>query len=193
MGIVYIVTNPAFPGLVKIGRTTNLENRLQQLGANLPEPFEVFFTLEVENADEVERLLHHAFHGFRTARGEFFEIAPERARSALKLVNCMPATATAQQQTAQTQTRTQPTQQQKAPPFRFSLADVPIGATITYYYDERITAKVHDDRRILFRGEVTSLTAAAKKLLNVQMGISGPHYWRYKGEILAERRRRLEN
>ncbi|MDB2668780.1 GIY-YIG nuclease family protein [Alphaproteobacteria bacterium] len=39
---VYILTNPTIPDLVKIGRTTNLEERLRSLSSHtgVPVPFE---------------------------------------------------------------------------------------------------------------------------------------------------------
>ena len=75
-------------GYVKIGKTKkSLSQRLKQLDVtSLPLPFECFFAAEVENCDVVERLLHDAFADRRTRKSrEFFEIAPERVASALKL------------------------------------------------------------------------------------------------------------
>ena len=46
--IVYLLTNPVMPDLVKIGRTTNLEERLRSLSTHsgVPVPFEVFYACD---------------------------------------------------------------------------------------------------------------------------------------------------
>ncbi len=62
--IVYVLTNPAMPGFVKIGKTfiEDVSVRLQQLyTTGVPFPFDLAFACKVPNADEVERALHRAF------------------------------------------------------------------------------------------------------------------------------------
>ena len=62
--IVYVLTNPAMPGLVKIGKTTKLEvdGRMRQLyGTGVPVPFDCAFACQVKDATEVEKALHIAF------------------------------------------------------------------------------------------------------------------------------------
>src|SRR3989344_2453348 len=87
--IIYILTNEAMPGYVKIGKTTNnLEQRVRDLSAStsVPLPFTVFYACKVEDANFVEHQLHDAFDNNRAnPRREFFQIAPERVVAALKL------------------------------------------------------------------------------------------------------------
>jgi hypothetical protein len=61
--IVYLLTNPTMPDLVKIGRTTDLESRLRQLSTHsgVPVPFECFYACEVADSVKVEKALHDAF------------------------------------------------------------------------------------------------------------------------------------
>jgi hypothetical protein len=64
MGIVYVVSNPGMPGLVKIGRTSNedTQKRLQQLyTSGVPFPLILEFACRVPNPLKVERALHTAF------------------------------------------------------------------------------------------------------------------------------------
>lgn len=87
-------------------------------------------------------------------------------------------------------------EQSRREQFRFSMVDVPIGATLTFSKDETITARVVDDKRIEFEGNITSTSAAATKLLHRRgwtlRAAQGPLYWMFEGETLAERRIRLE-
>ena len=85
MKIVYIMTNPAFDGYIKIGHTNNLIKRLKDLDkTNIPLPFRCVYAVRVERAEQVEKHLHDAFADFRVRpKREFFEIAPQRAIAAL--------------------------------------------------------------------------------------------------------------
>ena len=78
MSIVYILTNPAFAGLVKIGRTVNLPQRLRSLdNTSIPLPFRCEYAARVKDSDATEKLLHHVFGDRRVRDGrEFFEVDP---------------------------------------------------------------------------------------------------------------------
>ena len=77
--------------------------------------------------------------------------------------------------------------------FNFKMADIPVGAELSYVNDENIKAKVVDNKLIEMDGEVTSLSASAQKLLGYSYQVQGTVYWMYEGETLDERRRRLES
>src|SRR3989344_9514365 len=89
MEIIYVLTNEAMPGYVKVGRTgTNLEQRIRELNSStsVPLPFTAFYACTVKDASFVEHQLHDAFDDSRiNPRREFFRIAPERVVAALKL------------------------------------------------------------------------------------------------------------
>ena len=86
--IIYVLINVAMPGYVKIGRTTNLEQRIRTLDTtSMPLPFECFYACKSSKTPtSSRRQLHDAFmdHRVRSSR-EFFEISPDRAVAALKL------------------------------------------------------------------------------------------------------------
>jgi len=198
--IVYLLTNPTMPDLVKIGRTTDLEARLRQLSTHsgVPVPFECFYACEVANSVKVEKALHDAFGDHRiNSRREFFRLNPDRAVAILELVAMKDATLTAEVAEDQAELDALHREQTRREQFRFSMVDIAPGSVLTFSKDELITATVVDDKRINFQGEVTSTSAAATKLLH-QIGwslraVQGPLYWVYEGETLAERRIRLEN
>jgi hypothetical protein len=84
-GFVYILVNPAFPNLVKIGKTTvSPSSRAKEVsrGTGVPAEFQVAWACEVVDCHSTERLLHSKLdlHRFRSNR-EFFEIAIEKAIS----------------------------------------------------------------------------------------------------------------
>ena len=66
--IVYILTNEAMPGLVKIGRTNGaLAVRIKQLfQTGVPLPFELFFACEVKDSAFAEQRCQDAYPGTYT-------------------------------------------------------------------------------------------------------------------------------
>ncbi|MCF7831893.1 MAG: GIY-YIG nuclease family protein [Candidatus Pacebacteria bacterium] len=192
--IIYILINEAMPGYVKIGRTTNLEQRIRSLDTTgVPLPFECFYACTVNSAVFVERQLHDAFldHRVRSSR-EFFEISPERVLSALKLAEIENVTPkkdfveSAEDQQALNQART------RRAVFNFEMVKIPIGSELIFINDENIKVKVIDNRSVEFNGQTTSLSKAAQGVLGVDWPAQGPIYWMYEGETLDERRRRIE-
>jgi hypothetical protein len=193
--IIYVFINEAMPGYVKIGRTTNLEQRIRSLDTtSVPLPFECFYACTVANADFVETQLHDAFldHRVRSSR-EFFEISPERVVSALKLAEIENVTPrrdfveSKEDQQALNLART------RRAVFSFKMVDIPVGSELIYVNDENIKAKVIDNRLIELNGEVTSLSASAQMLLGFPYQVQGTIYWMFEGETLDERRRRMES
>lgn len=85
--IVYILTNPSMPGIVKIGRTTNLQSRVIALSSpsSVPEPFQIAYAAYVEDGPFVERALHATFSMHRMPGREFFRIPAANAIAALSL------------------------------------------------------------------------------------------------------------
>ena len=107
--IVYVLTNPAMPGMVKIGMTDrqDLQQRMKQLySTGVPLPFECVIARQIEDneAAEIERALHIAFGPYRinTSR-EFFEIEPEQAEAILQVMRGQNVTPGVSEQEAELQ------------------------------------------------------------------------------------------
>lgn len=192
--IIYVLINEAMPGYVKIGLTTDLEQRIRSLDTTgVPLPFECFYACTVKNSGFVEKQLHDAFldHRVRSSR-EFFEISPERIVSALKLAEIENVTPkkdfveSQEDQKALNQART------NRAIFNFKMVDISVGAELIFSRDENIKARVVDNRSIEYNGEITSLSKSAQKILGYDYGIAGTDYWMFEGETLDERRRRFE-
>src|SRR3989339_1695989 len=200
MEIIYVLTNEAMPGYVKVGRTsTSLEQRIRELNSStsVPLPFTAFYACIVKDAQFVEHQLHDAFDNARiNPRREFFHIAPERVVAALKLVEIENITPkkdfvdTKEDQEALNEAR------QRRSRFNFGMVNIPIGAELIFSRDENIKAKVintHSTDSIEFNGKTTSLSKSAQKILGYDYGVAGTDYWMYEDETLDERRRRFEN
>ena len=86
-GIVYLLTNPSMPGLVKIGMTTrDINSRLRELNAptGVPQAFEVIYTVEVSDCAAAERFVHETLRSKRANQGrEFFRVETAEAIDAL--------------------------------------------------------------------------------------------------------------
>ena len=192
--IIYILINEAMPGYVKIGRTTNLNQRLRNLyRTQVPLPFEVFFACIVENSAMVEKWLFDIFKDRRVSKErEFFEISPERVVAALRVKAIKEITP----QQIYTESEEDKAALNKARTnrdrFNFKMVDIPIGAELTFSRDENLKAKVVDNHKIEFNNEIISLSNSAQKILGYQYQVAGTLYWMYEGETLDERRRRLE-
>jgi hypothetical protein len=196
--IIYILINEAMPGYVKIGKTsTSLEQRIRELSTStsVPLPFTCFYACIVKDASFVERQLHDAFDNNRVnPRREFFAISPERVVAALKLAEIENITPkkdfvdSKEDQRALNEARAE-----MRAKFNFDMVNIPVGSELVFSRDENIKATVVDNKHISFNNEVTSLSASAQKILGYDYGVQGTAYWTYMGEILDERRRRLEN
>lgn len=196
--IVYVLTNAAMPGIIKIGRTTNLKQRLATLDTSgVPLPFQCYYAATVPDSTFVEGRLHTAFGDFRVReKREFFRLDPYRAKAALEIAAISEVTPTGEIVADQDDLESLVKAQARAPVFRFSIANIPIGSVLQFAKDETLTATVSSDRSITFEGQEVSLSAAAKTILG-RLGfnwaaVQGPQHWVYEGETLAERRERLE-
>lgn len=77
-GFVYILSNPAIPGLVKIGHTKgSLQSRVNQLSAatGVPKPFVVEGYFFAEKPKEDELMIHHSLASRRHKGREFFSLS----------------------------------------------------------------------------------------------------------------------
>ena len=164
-GIVYVLTNPAMPKLVKIGKTgRGVETRLNDLyTTGVPLPFECAYAARVEDMDKVEKAFHNAFGPYRVnPRREFFEIEPEQAIGLLdlmKLEDMTPAMqAEAEQVDVQAKASAEKLKRSRRPNLNYIEMGIPIGSTLLYQGDGETTCTVADGRNVSFEGRTLSLT-----------------------------------
>jgi hypothetical protein len=200
MSIVYILTNEAMPGYIKIGRTsTSVEQRMKELDkTSTPLPFQCYYAARVEDDQKLERTLHAAFgdHRVRPSR-EFFRLDPYKARVVIELLALEDLTPkedifedTESEAAVQKATRV-------SGRYNFSENGIPVGSILEYVSDRSFIATVNDDNNVMFLGQAMSPSKAAV-LANEQRGgtataISGPISWLYDGETLANIREQRLN
>lgn len=83
-GFVYVLTNPAMPGMVKIGKTGRTARlRCEELyQTGVPYPFEVVGEVTTPDCDDLERRVHIALQDYRVSEArEFFHVDVDRAVS----------------------------------------------------------------------------------------------------------------
>ena len=198
--IIYILTNEAMAGYVKIGKTANnLEQRVRDLSAStsVPLPFTVFYACKVKDANFVEHQLHDAFDNNRVnPRREFFQIAPERVVAALKLAEIEDITPKKDLIETEEDREAHEEALDRRGRFNFEMVKIPLGTEIYFSRDENkkaVVVDLHSSRSIEFNGKKTRLSDSAREILGVDYGVAGTDYWMYDGETLDERRRRMES
>ncbi len=192
LNIVYVLTNSAMPGLVKIGNTTqdDANSRIVQLyTTGVPVPFELEYACKVQNAEEVERALHVAFSPQRiNPKREFFKIDPEQAIAILKLLHTEDATAEIEQQPTSIDQESVVAAEQlksKRPNLNFTEMGIPIGSQLLSVHGQSI-AIVASAKKVIFNGEETSLTAATRNVLGIEHSVQPSPHWSYQGKLLKD-------
>ncbi|MEO5773871.1 MAG: GIY-YIG nuclease family protein [Sphingomicrobium sp.] len=194
-GIVYILTNAAMPGYVKIGltRRNDVGDRVKQLdNTAIPVPFECYYAATVPDCAKLERTLHFVFGEKRARKNrEFFTINPDLAKAIIDLVSEAPLGVTDAEQAIDAGERREiETMRERREVRTFTSMNVPTGATLTFAKDPSLTCTVISPRKVLFRDQEMSPSAAALTVIH-EMGydwpkVSGMEYWQYNGIRLSD-------
>ena len=196
-GIVYVLTNPAMPDLVKIGMTNrnSVDARMKQLfNTSVPVPFECEYACKVTDCLRVEKALHIAFHPYKIhSQREFFKISPEQAIAILKLLDRgSDITEEISEEINNDLTDIDKEAGAKMkifrrPPLNFKDMGIPIGSKLLYSkegYDVEVV--VCTERKVLYNGLETSLTAVTQELLGLDYAVQPIRYWTYNGRNLLD-------
>ena len=200
-GVVYILSNPAMEGYLKIGYTQgngpqDVIDRMRQLDTTAtPLPFDCEYAAVVENYERVERALHVAFgeNRVRPSR-EFFEgIPPFRVKAVLELLALDDVTPDASvTYDAEELGTTGPIR--RRPSFKISQARVPEGAELQWADNPEKTCTVRFDGRLEWEGRdysISELTATFKGWKN-KYAPNPAQYWLYESQTLQERREQFD-
>jgi hypothetical protein len=180
------------PGLVRIGRTDNTDAniRIAQLyTTGVPVPFTLEYACKVSNPDEVEKALHIAFAPQRTnPKREFFHIEPEQAIAILRLLNTEDATQEVLGQKTEIDAESAQAAmalKAKRPNMNFIEMGIPEGSILHSVEDDSI-ATVVSPKKVRFRDEEISLTAATRIFLAIEHSVQPSPYWTFNGRSFRD-------
>lgn len=196
-GIVYVLTNPAMPGLVKIGKTNRDEvtERISEFNRQtcVPVPFECVVAVQVDDEAAIEKALHIAFDPDRiNPKREFFEIDARQAEALLKVCgkdvtpNVKQESEAASEQVEKDARKTLAARR-RGPQFSFAGVGIQVGETITSLRGS--TAEVADEgTSVLYGNKEMSLRKATIASDGSLAGkpLRPASYWHYNGTPLIE-------
>lgn len=196
-GIVYVLTNPCMPGIVKIGMTerSEMDSRLRELyTTGVPLPFDCKFACKVNKSEcgKIEKALHTAFAPQRVnANREFFRILPEQAIAILELFKHEDVTEEVAQEIENDLTPEDKAAQEKSrskrPPLDFLEMGLQVGDTLVWKDDPTITVRILSARKVEYKGEECSLSALSAQLKGYHTKhISPGSCWLINDQSLSE-------
>lgn len=191
---VYVLTNAAMPGLVKIGRTdaADPDERARQLyTTGVPVPFDVEYAGQVADPAKVESALHTAFQDHRVnPKREFFRIKPEQVIAILELFDAEDVTSSAAadlNSTVSNQERSAGERLKKRrPPLNFVEMGIPIGSELVCVRDNERTATVVEPKKVTFDDEVVAISHATMIILDASSYVAPQKHWTFEGRLLED-------
>ena len=205
-GIVYIVQNPAFAHLFKIGKTSKSSVKDRGLDAsNVPEDYKTLFAYECDNPEEIEALLHDTFDMYRhfTERGrktEFFYIGcVNQAKKHLEVLkkagsNIREVTEEFQEGIDEKQKSNSEYDETKSiakftrrAVFNFEEMGIPAGATLSFWKNPKIQVKVLNAKQVEYAGKPHSFSKITAQLSGSKANYVQPtRYWTWKDKNLRD-------
>ena len=197
-GILYVLTNPFMPGLVKIGCTTGpVEERIKGLSSHtgVPVAFQCHFAAKVENMAAKEKTLHQLFSDKRVnPNREFFQVAPEKIVLAIRMgsfTEVTPGKVDIPKEEEQAFEKAEKAETKRRARINLEAIGIKPGTVLTLSRDEDVHATVVSGNKVEYEGQIMSLSASALAALHKLGGYtlgaaSGSDYWMYEGKTLDE-------
>ena len=175
-GIVYVLTNEAMEGYIKIGQTSgdsprDVLGRMRELNTTgVPRPFYCEYAVVTERYTQVEQAILRAFAHNRVAGKEFLEgVHPLQIRTILELLALQDLTPSQSENESTADSTDGGTS--RRPGFRFPMAKVPLGVRIDWADDTSKKAvvvssnHVEYDEETLALSKITALSSEGKILM----------------------------
>ena len=196
-GIVYLLTNPVMPGLVKIGMTTreDMDARMREIySTRVPVACGCQFAWRVKKTDwaRIEKALRTAFSPQRVnANREFFRIQVEQAKAILELFHHEDVTEEVTDEIENDLTPDDKAATQNAkvrrPSLNFYEMGMKKGDVLLWKEDSSISVIVNSERRVIYQDEEVSISALSAKLKGYNTKHIAPgKYWIYKDRLLDD-------
>lgn len=190
-GIVYVLKNPAFPHLIKIGVTLRdeVQVRMAELfSTGVPLPFECVYAGKVKDAKKVERSLHQAFSPNRiNPSREFFDIDESQAIVILKLLDMEDVTPEINQELDKADESSKQASKNykrtRRPSFNFQEMGIDPGSVL-FSVNGETSCEVIDEKKVRYNDEVISLSRATSLMLDVSYNVAPGLYWNFEGRRL---------
>ncbi len=187
-GFIYIMTNPALKGMVKIGYASDVEARRKQLSTTaLPYDYEVFATYETSGNLEdkkLHKMIDNLNPDLRVSNNrEFFVMSPQEAYDLLESIAVISGTKDKLKKVHVEESNKQKIKVRR-PPVNFLQCGIPIGARLEFIDDPNVIVTVVDERKVSYNNEITSLSAVSDSIKGYST--SGPQMFLYKGERVCD-------
>jgi hypothetical protein len=185
-GFIYIMTNPALKGMVKIGYASDVEARRKQLSTTaLPYDYEVFATYETSGNLE-DKKLHKMIDNLNpdlrvSGNREFFVMSPQEAYDLLESIAIISGT---KEKLKKAKIEDGKKQKIRRPPVNFAKCGIPVGAKLEFIDDPNVVVTVVDERKVSYKDEITSLSAVSDSIKGYST--SGPFMFTYNGKRVSE-------
>ena len=183
-GLIYLLTNRYFQGLVKIGMTRRLDisRRIHELSTAVPEPFVCAnaYKVPLSRLSEIEGLLHDNYDDKRVGNSEFFAVDPVKVD---KLMRCLGSFEPMRQE-VQRQIDTEEEKRCK-PRMDFYRMGLQKGQILVFERDHTITCSVSANKKVVYNGQETSLSNVTQHLLGYPAQPS-PHWMTEDGTPLSQ-------
>ena len=165
-GLIYILTNPYFEGMVKIGMTrrTDIRKRIKELGTAVPEPFVCTFAylVPMNRLSAIESLLHDNYSDRRVGNSEFFRVDPARVDKLMReLGNFQPM-----QDEVQMEIDIEEGKRTRRKNMDFFELGLHVGDTLAYARDNNIRCTISSRKTVDFGSQLNvSLSRITRDLL----------------------------
>jgi hypothetical protein len=192
---VYVLTNKAMPGMVKIGftRQEHVQKRIDELyTTGVPLKFHTEWACRIKNAADAEKALHTAFKKERVnGSREFFTIEPEQVIGILKLFSAVNIMAAVEKQPTTVDHESIKAEKEfrpKRPNLDFEKIGVPVGSVLQSIKDPAFSVMVAGSKKVKIGNEEISLTEATRRAHKLASGypIQPAPHWKFNGQLLQE-------
>ena len=195
-GIVYVLSNEAMPGLIKIGLTKRdeLEARLNELySTGVPLPFTCEYACRVKDCKAVENALHTAFTKDRVnpAR-EFFRTSVEYVKPILELLKIEDITTDVENDMNtginSTEIEALNNYKKRRPQLNFEEMGIAVGSELVMNYnDQQYKAIVSSARTVKYNEDEFYLSALTAQIMEAKHPHVQPTpHWSFNGKVLSD-------